>query len=212
MATKHHVTANEYNKQANSYEAKWEAYLAHTHQKMADALELEPSSKVCDVSCGTGLFTYKLFQKQLNLELLQLNDISQEMLSYAKERFSKTDTITFTNFPAHEIDQSATPFDALISLNAFHNYDQQKKSIEACYNSLKPNGEIYILDWNRSGLFRIMNFWIRLFVKERIDTRTLSEMEKLLEDAKFSIKHTEEWSWRYWKFFLIVGEKSGDEA
>tara|TARA_R110002096_G_scaffold183757_18_gene361992 strand:- start:4837 stop:5466 length:630 start_codon:yes stop_codon:yes gene_type:complete len=202
-----HVTANAYNELANSYEKRWGKYLSHTYQKMAASLELKGAVRVCDISCGTGLFAHQLIKKYPELELLQLNDISTKMISYAKTRFSKDEHVLFSKLPAHKIDDIDSRFDALISLNAFHNYDKQKAVVNASYNALIPGGKVYILDWNRAGLFKLINFFIGSSVKEGIDTRSLLEMEKLLKKANFDVVNTEKWNWRYWNFFLIVGQK-----
>ncbi len=207
---KDRITAREYSLQARVYEQKWEKYLKHTHQALIEAMDIEGCRSLCDLSCGTGLFTYQLLEHHPELELIRLNDLSSSMLEQAKDRFREYPQISFSSFHAHHIDQSDTVFDVIISLNSFHNYADQHAVIDASFKALKAGGKIYILDWNRTGMFRLTNRIIQFAVKEHIDTRSAYELYEMLHHTGFELTHIRTWSWRYWKFYLIEAEKPAE--
>lgn len=201
------ITAREYSLKALRYEQKWKKYLNHTHQALIEAMTIDGSRSLCDLSCGTGLFTYKLLEQYPELERIQLNDLSSAMLKQAKDRFKEYPQINFSNFPAHHINRLDPAFDVIISLNSFHNYAKQQEVIDASFETLTPGGKIYILDWNRTGIFRLINRVIQLAVKEHIDTCSAYELYQLLHASGFELTHIRTWRWHYWNFFVIEAEK-----
>ncbi|MAO63497.1 MAG: hypothetical protein CL666_00710 [Balneola sp.] len=201
------ATQHSYSRQAKEYEQKWEKYLSHTHRAVLKELDLSPESSVLDVSAGTGLLQKSLLEKGIPFKEMVLNDISEGMLGVAKERFSDDDRFSFTHQYAEQLDFPDQSFDAIICLNAFHNYKEQARVSEEIYRLLKPKGALVILDWNNSGLFRGMNFMIDLFSPEVINSRSANEMSVQLRKNVFEIEKEREWWFGWWKFYLIKARK-----
>ena len=200
-------TARSYSVQADTYEHKWRKYIEHTHRALINELVLKTNDRICDLSSGTGLFTYAILEKEPNLKEIRLNDLSTKMLEISQNRFSEDDRITFSNQASNTIHDSIQFLNTIISLNAFHNYVSQKEVVASIFEALNVGGTVYILDWNNQGWFRFINYFIKLFVKEHIDTRSEAEMNKMLREAGFKISSTKSWYWRYWNFYLIKAQK-----
>jgi demethylmenaquinone methyltransferase/2-methoxy-6-polyprenyl-1,4-benzoquinol methylase len=200
-------TAESYNKQAKMYEDKWEDYLSHTHQKMLDIFTSGQEHRILDVSAGTGLMAHHLLKKDYDFSELVLNDISEEMLNRAKKRFDEHEAVSFAEFPVEKLGFEDESFDTVISVNAFHNYTDQLLALSEIHRLLKPGGKLYLLDWNKKGVFRLVNFCIDIFTNEVIQTRSADEVKNALGSVPFQVNVCEEWRYHYWNFFLMGAEK-----
>ena len=196
-------TTEAYSRSARKYEIKWKKYLDHTHSKLLAEFESTPKDKILDVSAGTGLFAEHLIEAGFGFRSMTLNDVSAGMLKLARDRFSEKGSIHFHCDYAEELSFEPNSFDVVVSMNAFHNYAGQEEALEQVQRILKPGGHFYLLDWNRSGFFRVVNRLIKLSVPEIINTRSASEAKEMAEGVGLKVESEQEWSYRYWKFFLI---------
>ncbi len=201
------VTIKRYNKKAVSYEQKWKSYLHHTHRQFLRHIETEADDRLLDVSGGTGLLARELVDGGYPFRTLTVNDPSENMLSIAKSRLGDGRPIRFTNQTAEQLDFPENSFDRIFCLSSFHFFNRQQETLDRFHTILKPGGRLYILDWNRSGLFRLVNHFIRWSTSERINTRNLEELHKLLHESGLRVEEKEQWNWRYWKFLYLEGRK-----
>ena len=70
---------------------------------------------------------------------------------------------------------------------------------------LKPNGKLYLLDWNRSGWFRFVNQFIRWFDRQQVNSMSRKEVEQMLREHRYRIEHSEQWRYKYWRLYLVKG-------
>ena len=196
-----------FNQKAEQYEEKWKDYLRHTHERFLQRIITSPGETILDVSAGTGLLAQELISSQYPFARLVLNDPSRQMLKLAGERLGDEPRISFTQFLAHELPFDPGQFDRILCLNAFHFYREQQRVMRRFCDILKPAGRLYLLDWNRSGFFRIVNCLIRRSETEHVDTRSLTEMIRMADNAGFRIDSRESWRWRYWKFLFMESTK-----
>lgn len=196
-------TISAYNRQAASYEAKWKSYLVHTHEAFLRRIKTTTGDTILDVSGGTGLLAEMLIDRNYAFKHLVVNDPSGKMLAIARDRLSDKEKISFSNDRAEEISFKSNQFDRIFCLNSFHFYTNQPKVLDRLNIMLKSGGRLYILDWNRSGFFIIVNKIIRWMSFEHIDTRSLPEMNQMVNESGFRLNNQESWSWRYWTFFFM---------
>ncbi|MDX1585657.1 MAG: class I SAM-dependent methyltransferase [Balneolaceae bacterium] len=202
-----HYKEEAFNKKAHHYEQRWKAYLNHTHNIFLNEIDINQEEKLLDASSGTGLLAEELLECDLSFKKLVLNDPSTAMLDFARKRLGDHPEISFTNQTAEKLDFSDNYFDCIFCLNAFHFYGAQKQVLNNFQRLIQTGGRLYLLDWNRTGFFRIVNSFIKWSVPENIQTRSLVEMRSLLPESGFHIANRREWSWRYWKFFFIEARK-----
>ncbi len=203
---KQSLTSASYDKQAENYDKKWKGYLENTHQQVLSVLEIESEDKVLDVSAGTGILGRHIIEK-LSFSELILNDISPKMLKQARKKVGEHPNVNFINSEVQDLDLPPKYFDHIISLNAFHYYPDQVLAIQKISELLKPGGSFYLVDWNRSGFFRWVNKVIKLMADEDIHTKSLEEAAELVRQNNLEILQTKEWSYRYWKLFLIIAQR-----
>ncbi len=195
-------TVGYYNKLSKKYDRGYSAYLKHTHTKLLDRLKIPDSSRVLDVSGGTGVLASEIADRFKVSELV-LNDPSEGMLMVARERLADVENITFSQHIAEELHFEPNSFDVLICLNSFHYYTDHQKVAKHFKRLLTPGGTLYLLDWNLEGWFHLPNGIISALSPENINTKSAAETDALLQDFQFKTDQLKRWSFRFWKFYLI---------
>lgn len=193
---------------AEDYEKRWEEYLDHTHIRFLEELETSADDIILDPSCGTGLLAKRMIESDLPFSKLVLNDLNPGMQRKASERFKDHPHISFTQQPVQQLDFEANSFTKILCLNAFHNYSEQQKVIKRFWDIIQPGGHLYLLDWNNSGLFRPINWMIKQWAPEFINTKSLQKVLEMLDNSGFEIQDKKEWYYRYWKFCFVRASKS----
>lgn len=200
-------TAENYNRNAEIYEQRWSSYLRHTHRHFAERIQTSSTDVILDASCGTGLLAQQLVESDYSFEKFVLNDISEQMQQKAHQRLGDHPDISFSQYawPNSEFDHHS--FTKIFCLNAFHNYQYQQEVVEHFRDLLQSSGELLLLDWNNSGLFRPVNWLIKHWVPETINTKSLSQVQKMLEKASFRITEKADWHYKYWRFYFLKAVK-----
>lgn len=202
-------TIEAYNKRAEAYEQRWKAYLEHTHRRFLERIETAEGEMLLDASGGTGLLARELAEAGRSFRHLVVNDPSEAMRSVARRRLGDRPDISFTGYRAGHLAFDASSFDRIFCLNSFHFYPHQQQALAQFHTLLKPGGRLCLLDWDRSGFFRVVNRLIQWGTREHIDTRSLPEMRELLAGAGFIVSGEQRWRWRYWKLFYVEAIRNG---
>lgn len=196
-------TVNYYDKLAHRYDKQYQSYLKHTHEKLLSKLELSPTDDVLDCSAGTGLLAQEIIDKYGLPNRLVLNDPSPKMQERAKYRLRYKKKVEFTSYFSEELPFQENTFTQLICLNSFHYYMDQRRVLENFRIVLKPGGTLWILDWNRTGSFKIANKFIDWLSPENINSRTLNELKSLLSNQNFEVIGEDTWGYRWWNFLFV---------
>lgn len=173
---------------------------------MLKKLDFSPEDSILDVSSGTGLMAEALINKSGPFKQYIANDPSPKMQEIAKYRLRYKENVEYTGHFAEKLPFEENSFDHIICLNAFHYYVDQPAALAHFRRVLKPGGNLWILNWNRVGIFKIANLIIKLLSAENINTPSAGEMKKMLEQHKFSIKEEETWGYWWWRFFFLKCE------
>lgn len=196
-------TVNYYDKLAHKYDKQYQAYLKHTHGKLLKKIKLSPNDEVLDCSAGTGLLVQELLKKYGSFRRLVLNDPSTKMLERAKYRLRYHDDVEFYGQISEEMQFKDQAFTQIICLNSFHYYTNHNDVLDHFHRMLKPEGNLWLLDWNRTGTFKITSRFIDWLSPENINSCTLDEMRSMLKEAGFVIKEEDTWGYRWWNFFFV---------
>lgn len=199
-------TISFYNRFSETYDRKLASYLEHTHEQLLHHIGDVSGERILDNSCGTGRLAEQIMNRFSNINLV-LNDPSDGMRAVAEARLKGKASVEFTDNTAEELSYEKNSFDRVICLISFHYYADQQKAIQRMHDVLKPGGTLHVLDWSREGWFQLPNYIISILSRENINTRSLSEMKKMLQTNDFEVQFEKRWSYRFWKFYLIEAKK-----
>ncbi len=104
---------------------------------------LRPDARVMEVGCGTGQATLPLAQAGLQVQALELGPALAEL---ARANLSGYPDVTVATV-AFEDFRSSTPFDALVSIQAFH-WIAPKTGLMHAASLLRPGGAL-LLAWHQ---------------------------------------------------------------
>ena len=196
------------NRPAANYERRWKKYLVHTHEAFLDRVRTTPHDRILDASGGTGLLARMLIERGYPFHDFIVNDPSDQQLNIARDRLAGMPRLDFSSFKAEQLPYEKGRFHRIFCLNSFHFYQDQQKVLDRFFHMLKSGGSLYVLDWNRTGWFKMVNRVIDWYSSEFINTRSLPELEEMFRLTGYNINESESWNWKYWKFLFIQGSKS----
>lgn len=170
---------------------------------MLSKLQFSQDDEILDASAGTGLLAREILDIYGPFRRLVLNDPSPNMLEKARYRFRYQGEIEFFNEYCEELPFESDTFTQIICLNAFHYYTHQNDVLRHFRRMLKPEGNLWMLDWNRTGSFRLASTLIDWLSPENINSRNLDEMREMFNKHRFEIKEEATWGYRWWNFFFV---------
>lgn len=112
-------------------------------EKTINSVRINTNSKVLDVGFGSGELLAILNEEGKNLKLYGI-DISEEMFKLAKQRLGKNANLSLQSI--EEVNLKDNFFNYIFSIDAFHHYANQSKTIRNIYRLLTKNGELILVD------------------------------------------------------------------
>lgn len=203
-------------------------YYPQMIQALVSAIPFKESEKIniIDLGCGTGYISMKLKERFPNSKLTCL-DFAENMITQARIRLKKYDSIIFYNedFRKFEFDKT---YDVAVSSLALHHLEtkkEKKKFYSKIFDSLKSRGVFYNADIILSSNDYLQKLYISKW--KEFMSRTISTKE--IEDTWMTKHHKEdhpeilldqlEWLkeigftevdvvWKYYNFAVYGGTKS----
>lgn len=144
---------------------------------------LEEDSLILDVGCGTGKFTFSLYEFDSNLKIHGV-DLSEDMIGKAKSKL-RDEPIEFKVGDVENLPYESGSFDAITCSHSFHHYPDQRKALSEMHRVLKKNGKLMIIDGCRDTLLGNIIFRI-VEIAERHAYHVLEkELKEMLLAAGF---------------------------
>lgn len=114
---------------------------------------VEQANVVLDVASGPGVLTCALAQKFKNARILGI-DISQEMVSYAKEKAKRLgcENVDFLLADALALPFPDRMFDLIVCRGFLKVVAEPKKLLTQCWRVLRPGGKMFFSDTYYEGL------------------------------------------------------------
>ena len=117
-----------------------------------------PGMKALDLGCGTGTLTMMLKKEYPNASITGL-DGDPEVLDIAREKSGGLN-IQWDQGMAYALPYPDTSFDRVVTSLVIHHLilEDKQRAFAEVYRVLKPNGELYVLDFGapHSGLTRLI--------------------------------------------------------
>ena len=111
-------------------------------------MKLEPTHVVADIGAGSGYFSFRIARLVPEGKVLAV-DIQQEMLDIVEATKAK-EGVTNIEGVKGEIDNPNLPMnsiDAVIMVDAYHEFSHPFEMINGIYNALRPGGRIFLLEY-----------------------------------------------------------------
>lgn len=170
---------------------------------MLKMLSMNKEDDVLDVSGGTGILAEAMINRFGPFRKMVLNDPSPGMLEQAKYRLRNIRGIEFTSDFSEKLSFRDDEFSQIVCMNAFRYYEDHATVLKQFRRLLRPGGRLWILSWDRTGYFKVVNRLMTRLSGQQMNTRTMEEMKELLETAGFTVTHEERWNFRWWKLFFL---------
>jgi len=173
----------EYRKLARRYDERWAFYVEATVRETIPRMDLQPSSRVLDVACGTGVLL-DLISAMFVEAKLSGTDLSPEMLQVARSRLGLTVDLREGRVDALPYEDGS--FDIVVSTNAFHFFARPDEALREMSRVLRPGGRLIVTDWCDDYLAcRICDRLLRVFSPAHRRIYGADECAGLMRDAEF---------------------------
>jgi demethylmenaquinone methyltransferase / 2-methoxy-6-polyprenyl-1,4-benzoquinol methylase len=124
---------------------------------------IKPQS-VLDIATGTGDIAFEV-NKRLNPKTLVGLDLSEGMLSFAREKAKKrnlTEKISFVKGDSENLQFEGNSFDAVIVSFGVRNFENLQKGLQEIFRVLKPGGMLVVLEFSKpkkTPIKQLYNFY-----------------------------------------------------
>lgn len=124
---------------------------------------IKPQS-VLDIATGTGDIAFEV-NKRLNPQTLVGLDLSEGMLSFAREKAQKRnlqDKISFVKGDSENLEFADNSFDAVIVAFGVRNFENLQKGLSEIFRVLKPGGKLVVLEFSKpkkTPIKQLYNFY-----------------------------------------------------
>lgn len=173
----------EYRRLAPVYDSKWAFYVEATHRETLARLSLQPTDRVLDVGCGTGVLLATLAHRYPRATLVGIDPVA-EMLAAARARLP--DEALLCEGAAERLPFATASFDRVLSNNMFHYLREPLSALAEMKRVLRPGGELVITDWCDDYLTcRICHWYLRLTDRAHHRIYRQRDCRRLLERAGF---------------------------
>jgi ubiquinone/menaquinone biosynthesis C-methylase UbiE len=133
----------------------------HFIKRVVDMMDINPGQSILDLGSGTGKNDCLMIAKVGCHGKVVGLDISDEMLSRAREHCRKYSNVTFEKQRIELLLPYKNSFDKVFISFVLHGFedDQKAEIIHNAYQALKPRGAFYILDYSE---FDLEQLWFPL--------------------------------------------------
>lgn len=111
---------------------------------VVELMQLQPTDKMLDLSCGAGWAT-RLLAKSVPRGSVIGVDLSDQMIVHARESSKEFSNIEYRVGSAEQIPAEDNSFDKVLSVEAFYYYPDQDRALDELRRVLKPGGNLFIL-------------------------------------------------------------------
>lgn len=188
---------DEYAELASTYDSKWSFYVEATTRETMARLVLQPTDRLLDVGCGTGMLLQRLSAIHPAAQMFGVDPVP-EMLERARCRLSPATELR--EGWAEKLPFAAEQFDTVVSCNMFHYIRQPAVALREMGRVLRPGGQLLITDWCDDYLAcRACNLYLRLFSRAHFKIYRAKQCVRLLKESGHKVvavdRYKISWLW-----------------
>ena len=198
-----------YDQLAPRYDYKFADYLRATHDVALRLAEPKEGEDILDASAGTGLLAERILPLVGNGRLVLL-DLSSGMLQRSKQRIERYPQVACIAADVHRLPFSAAQFSTVLSVNAFHHYEDPEQAVVEFYRVLRPSGKLVIVDWCRDPMyFKFFDALMQKLDPAYHHSYTVQDVQGQLAAMGFSTDSARRWRHH---LFSLMGIRARKEA
>jgi putative heme-binding domain-containing protein len=124
-------------------------------ESLLDALQIPSGATVADLGAGAGYFTWRLARRVGPRGKVIAVDIQQQMLDLTAAELKKRNITNVDLVLGTEQDPHLAPgaLDLVLIANAYHEFSQPELVMAAVRRSLKPNGRLVVLEYQKENTY-----------------------------------------------------------
>ena len=134
----------EYDRIAHRYEHRWAHYVQATVSKTLAHLDLQPTMRLLDIGCGTGVLLREAERACPGIAVVGI-DVSRAMLTMARRGLPRTTPLLRAD--AEELPFSTARFHVVVSSSSFHFWQNPSRALDEIARILVPGGLLVLTDW-----------------------------------------------------------------
>ena len=180
---------------ASHYERYWQKQLQIAQTRLLEMAALRLGEKVLDVSCGTGMVTFRAAEAVGPQGQVLGTDISQTMIDTAREEAARRafSQVTFGRMDAEELEVEEGAFDAVLNGLGLMFVPDVAKALREMHRALRAGGRAVAAVWGErsrcgwAGVFPIMDSRVKSEVCPLFfQMGTRDTLKKRFESAGFA--------------------------
>ncbi|HZS04679.1 MAG TPA: methyltransferase domain-containing protein [Blastocatellia bacterium] len=115
--------------------------------EVMDALGASPGSRVADIGCGSGYFTFRLAARVGAEGRVYAADIDPAAIDKVRERKEREKLRQVEPIPGDSADPHLpNGLDAALIVDSYHEFREYDRLMQAVFRALKPGGRLVIID------------------------------------------------------------------
>jgi ubiquinone/menaquinone biosynthesis C-methylase UbiE len=140
-----------WDKAAGYYEGYWQKQLEPAQTRLLEMAELQRGERVLDISCGTGMVTFRAAVKIGSEGKILGTDISETMVNTARKEAEKRNVrhATFERMDAEELSVEDGAFDVALNALGLMYVPDVAKALREMHRALRSDGRAVAAVWGQ---------------------------------------------------------------
>ncbi len=187
----------------------WREYLVNTYNLAIKLMQPEKDDIILDAPIGTGRLSEILIDYLNENGKIYGVDISKTMLNIARKRLKKYSNVFISECDITELPYKDDLFDKIFSLNALHYLKNPNFFIRECYRTLKSNGSLILIDFDRTYLSMKLGEFIFRLNPAHVRSYKIREAKDLLAQNGFVVEEAlSEKPGLFWGYYGLLAVKN----
>ncbi len=182
----HEAVMKEYKRRAPAYDVTCRQFLSLSHRVAIETLNPRWGEKILDAGCGTGEVTSKILQKTGGSGEVVGVDLSQDMLSIAREKLLWWNRAILIRGNLESISYPDDYFDGVVSVNVMHYLHSLEQALKEFHRLLRPGGRLVLVGFCTDYvLFALVERIWRILMPAHVRAYPLGELSRALKESGF---------------------------
>lgn len=117
-------------------------------REIVEAAQIAPGSRVAEIGCGTGWFTFELERVVRPRGIIYALDMQPAMLQILRAKRENWERILTLPCGENDFELDKEEVDVVFHANALHECAEPEKHLREVYRVLKNDGQLVVVEWH----------------------------------------------------------------